>query len=140
MLAATLVRAGRSPAIQPHPEASPQAGLEGLGYTLRLPRQQIAGQYARREDSRVQGVFEKYFQELKKAYAEKGTEHSGRTALENLLNAVAAEVAPKARVQQEPLRHRDKGAPDFKVSQDGMKEGAQLRLAFEKEMERLKAA
>jgi N-6 DNA methylase len=68
----------------------------------------------------VKDVFERYFLELRKAYADKGTEHSGRTALENFLNAVAARVAPKVRIQQEPLRQGDKGAPDFKVTQTGM--------------------
>ena len=52
----------------------------------------------------MQEIFEQYLLELRKAYSEAGTEHSGRTALENFLNAVASEVAPKAHVQHEPLR------------------------------------
>lgn len=65
-------------------------------------------------------LFEQYLLELRKAYAEDGTEHSGRPALQNFLDAVAAELAPKAHVQHEPKRQKDKGAPDYKVSQSGM--------------------
>ena len=68
----------------------------------------------------MKNVFEKYILELRKAYTQEGTEHSGRTALENFLNAVAAKVAPKAHVQHEPKRQKDKGAPDFMVRQTGM--------------------
>ena len=49
------------------------------------------------------------------------TEHTGRTALENLLNSVAADQAHGSiTVQQEPKRVAEKGAPDFKVSRQGM--------------------
>jgi len=69
---------------------------------------------------RRERCFREVFLELRKAYAERSTEHSGRTALENFLNAVAAQGAPKVRIQQEPLRQGDKDAPDFKVSYAGM--------------------
>lgn len=68
----------------------------------------------------VKDIFEKYLLELRSAYREEGTEHSGRTALENFLNAIAARIAPNARVQHEPKRHKEKGAPDFMVHQSGM--------------------
>ncbi len=68
----------------------------------------------------MKDVFEKYLSDLRAAYREEGTEHSGRTALENLLNAFAAEQAPPANVQHEPKHVAEKGAPDFKVSRQGM--------------------
>ena len=68
----------------------------------------------------MQEIFERYLLELRNAYSVEGTEHSGRTALENFLNAVAAKVSPRAHIQQEPLRQGGKGAPDFMVSQSGM--------------------
>jgi|TARA_A100001391_G_scaffold113957_1_gene76717 predicted helicase len=65
--------------------------------------------------------FDTYLKALAEAYREGGTEHTGRTALENLLNVFAGEaVAPGIRVQHEPKRESDKGAPDFKVKRQGM--------------------
>jgi hypothetical protein len=80
----------------------------------------IAGQYARREDSRVKGVFEKYLLALRKTPLDEHTEHTGRTALETLLQAIADEADTGIRVQHEPKRQADKGAPDFKVSKSGL--------------------
>jgi hypothetical protein len=65
--------------------------------------------------------FDTYLKALAAAYRDGGTEHSGRTALENLLNAFAPEtLAPGTTVQHEPKRDADKGAPDFKVKRAGM--------------------
>jgi hypothetical protein len=72
------------------------------------------------EHGPVDDVFEKYLQELRNAYAQDGTEHSGRTALQNFLTAVAAGIAPEVHVQHEPKRQQDKGAPDFMISKAGM--------------------
>lgn len=63
----------------------------------------------------MKDIFQTYFQALREAYANGGTEHSGRTALENFLNAVRPE---KVRVQHEPPRQDDKGSPDFKIMRD----------------------
>ena len=68
----------------------------------------------------MQDVFDRYVLELKKAYAEEGTEQSGRPALKALLDVFAAMQVPPASVQHEPKQVAAKGAPDFKVSRDGM--------------------
>jgi hypothetical protein len=65
--------------------------------------------------------FDTYLKALAGVYRDGGTEHTGRTALENLLNAFAADaMAPGIAVQHEPKRDTDKGAPDFKVKRQGM--------------------
>lgn len=65
--------------------------------------------------------FDSYLIALAAAYREGGTEHTGRTPLENLLNAFAADALHAGiAVQHEPRRDRDKGAPDFKVKSGGM--------------------
>jgi hypothetical protein len=48
------------------------------------------------------------------------TEHTGRAALETLLGQFAGDAGTGVRVQHEPKRDKEKGAPDFKVSQHGM--------------------
>ena len=65
--------------------------------------------------------FDTYLKALTKTRLSEHTEHTGRTALENLLTAVADEFADgRITVQQEPKREKDKGAPDFKISRQGM--------------------
>jgi hypothetical protein len=69
----------------------------------------------------VKDAFERYLLELRKSYADgAGTEMSGRSALEALLNAFGTQQNPVALVQHEPKRAVAKGAPDFKVSRQGM--------------------
>lgn len=63
--------------------------------------------------------FESYLKSLCETPLSEHTEHTGRTALENLLNAVADAANGNITVQQEPRRVADKGAPDFKISQPG---------------------
>ena len=66
-----------------------------------------------------QDVLKGYFSTLAEHYgpaAGDATEHSGRTALENLLNALKpANVS----VTHEPGRQGEKGAPDFKIMHGG---------------------
>jgi hypothetical protein len=65
--------------------------------------------------------FDTYLKALATVYRDGGTEHTGRTALENLLNVFAAEAMGRGtNVQHEPQREADKGAPDFKVKRQGM--------------------
>ena len=80
----------------------------------------------------MKDIFEKYLLELRKAYTQQGTEHSGRTALENFLNAVAAKVAPKAHVQHEPKRHwgKVKGQMAARVGATASGTHRALRLSF----------
>ena len=67
----------------------------------------------------IQPDFDSYLKSLCETPLSEHTEHTGRTALENLLNAVADGTNENITVQQEPRRVADKGAPDFKVSQSG---------------------
>jgi predicted helicase len=65
--------------------------------------------------------FDTYLKALAAGYREGGTEHTGRTALENLLNAFKADaLQPRIQVQHEGGREGDKGAPDYKIKRDGM--------------------
>ncbi len=65
--------------------------------------------------------FDTYLKTLARVYRDEGTEHTGRTALENLLNVFSAEaMQPGLLVQHEAGRQGDKGAPDFKIKLNGM--------------------
>ena len=67
----------------------------------------------------VQQALQRYFDALAEHYgpaAGDATEHSGRTALENLLNALRPAGVS---VTNEPGRQGDKGAPDFKIMRNG---------------------
>jgi len=65
--------------------------------------------------------FDTYLKALAAGYREGGTGHTGRTALENLLNAFKSDaLQPHIQVQHEGGREGDKGAPDFKIKRDGM--------------------
>ncbi|MCH8167809.1 MAG: N-6 DNA methylase, partial [Proteobacteria bacterium] len=61
--------------------------------------------------------FETYLRKLRETPIPEHTEHTGRSALEALLNAFASAGIT---VQHEPKRVPGKGAPDFKVMCDGM--------------------
>jgi hypothetical protein len=65
-------------------------------------------------------AFADYLKALKKFSASERTEHTDRTPVEQLLNAFAAEAEGRPKVQQEPGKIGDKGAPDFKVTKSGM--------------------
>ena len=67
----------------------------------------------------IQPDFDSYLKTLCETPLSEHTEHTGRTALENLLRSVADAANGNITVQQEPRRVADKGAPDFKVSQPG---------------------
>ena len=68
----------------------------------------------------MRGIFEKYLLSLRKTRLEDKTEHTDRSSLETLLQAIAEKVDTGIRVQHEPKRDADKGAPDFKISESGM--------------------
>ncbi|MDA0276780.1 MAG: hypothetical protein O3C52_06990 [Proteobacteria bacterium] len=63
------------------------------------------------------GPFERYLRKLRNTPIDEHTEHTGRSALEDLLNEFAGDGTS---VQHEPKRVAEKGAPDFKVSRHGM--------------------
>jgi hypothetical protein len=65
--------------------------------------------------------FDTYLRKLRETPLEEQTEHTGRSALEDLLNQFAARaLAQGVAVQHEPRREADKGAPDFKIKRQGM--------------------
>lgn len=64
--------------------------------------------------------FEAYLAGVRKTALAEQTEHSSRSALEALLEAAAAKFNERTpKVQHEPRREQDKGAPDFKVTLTG---------------------
>jgi hypothetical protein len=64
--------------------------------------------------------FDVYLRKLRETPLEEHTEHTGRSALETLLNAFTARATgPKITIQHEPKRTPEKGAPDFKISRTG---------------------
>jgi hypothetical protein len=66
-------------------------------------------------------TFYTYLRKLRETPLDEQTEHTGRAALEGLLNAFALKAAGKRiAVQHEPKRVVDKGAPDFKVQRQGL--------------------
>lgn len=62
--------------------------------------------------------FEKYFDEVKRDY-KSGTEHTIRTSLENLLNAVKPSGTIKI-TQEHKKEKGEKGKPDFKIGKGGL--------------------
>ena len=65
--------------------------------------------------------FDSYLQALCETPLNEHTEHTGRTALETLLKSIGTDHAgANIIVQQEPKRVPDKGAPDFKISRQGI--------------------
>jgi hypothetical protein len=65
-------------------------------------------------------IFESYLIALRKTKIDEKTEHTDRAALQSLLRAFADESGVGAEVQHEPKRVADKGAPDFKVTKNGL--------------------
>ena len=65
-------------------------------------------------------TFDRYFLALKKTDIGDKTEHTDRSALQELLLAIAHEHNKGIHVQHEPKRVVDKGAPDFKVTEKGL--------------------
>jgi N-6 DNA methylase len=62
-----------------------------------------------------------YLRKLRQTPLAEQTEHTGRSALETLLNEFAVRGGGRQiTVQHEPKRIADKGAPDFKISRQGM--------------------
>jgi len=64
--------------------------------------------------------FEEYLQKLRNAYQYGGTEHTGRPELKAFLEVVCAAHAPDAHIQHEPKLTPGKGAPDFKITRQGL--------------------
>jgi len=65
-------------------------------------------------------AFNTYLLKLRQTPLTEQTEHTSRSALEELLNAFAAAAGDRVTVQHEPKRAADKGAPDFKIKRLGM--------------------
>ncbi len=62
-------------------------------------------------------LFQNYIKELQDTPIDKITEHSKRSALENLLKQIAEEMVHKIAILHEPKREKNFGSPDFKISQ-----------------------
>ncbi|MDQ2720647.1 MAG: N-6 DNA methylase [Bacteroidota bacterium] len=60
--------------------------------------------------------FEDYFKALQNTPIDQITEHSHRTQLENLLNAIVQTHKLKIKILHEPKREEKFGAPDFKIT------------------------
>lgn len=66
--------------------------------------------------------FDSYLRSLADSYRDgDGTEHSGRAALQSLLESFASDSTKSGvQIQHEPKRVSDRGAPDFKIKHQGM--------------------
>ena len=64
--------------------------------------------------------FDRYVLALRKSAIDEKTEHTDRAALQTLLQALADANTHGVAVQHEPKRIADKGAPDFKITKDGL--------------------
>jgi N-6 DNA Methylase len=65
-------------------------------------------------------VFDRYLLALRQTALDEKTEHTDRLALETLLQALADESQKGIKVQHEPKRVTNKGAPDFKITKSGL--------------------
>jgi hypothetical protein len=65
-------------------------------------------------------LFDRYLQALRKTSIDEKTEHTDRAPLQALLQAVADGSTSGVAVQHEPKRIADKGAPDFKITKNGL--------------------
>src|SRR5271166_556499 len=65
-------------------------------------------------------LFDRYILALRKTAIEDKTEHTDRAALQSLLQEIADQTQRGVKVQHEPKRVADKGAPDFKVSKTAL--------------------
>ena len=65
-------------------------------------------------------LFDRYILALRATSVEDKTEHTDRAALQSLLQDIADKAHKGVKVQHEPKRVADKGAPDFKVSKTGL--------------------
>ncbi len=66
-------------------------------------------------------IFDHYLQALRKTSSKAKTEHTDRTALENLLQAIAEpkKLAVHQETKQQKVGTETRGAPDFKVTKSG---------------------
>ncbi len=61
-------------------------------------------------------IFQNYIKELQKHKISEITEHSHRTALQNLLNSYIEEIQQKTNILHEPKRQGKNGSPDFMIT------------------------
>jgi hypothetical protein len=65
-------------------------------------------------------AFAEYLRQLRKFALNEKTEHTDRSAMQTLLEGFARQADRGTKVQHEPKRIADKGAPDFKITKPGM--------------------
>jgi hypothetical protein len=68
----------------------------------------------------VKELFDRYILALRTTAIGDKTEHTDRAALQSLLQEFADKTEQGIKVQHEPKRVADKGAPDFKISKPGL--------------------
>ncbi len=87
-----------------------------------MPRHFVADSvYASRGARMVsKELFDRYILALRTTAIEDKTEHTDRAALQSLLQEFADKTKQGIKVQHEPKRVAEKGAPDFKVSKGGL--------------------
>lgn len=68
----------------------------------------------------VKELFDRYILALRTTAIGDKTEHTDRAALQSLLQEFADKTEQGIKVQHEPKRVADKGAPDFKISKTGL--------------------
>jgi hypothetical protein len=64
-------------------------------------------------------IFEAYLLKLRNTAVKEQTEHTSRAALEGLLQEFAGK-GKGIKIQHEPRRVADKGAPDYRITVKGM--------------------
>lgn len=64
-------------------------------------------------------AFDEYFKRLRKIARDEKTEHTDRTGAELLLEVFATQAGSDVKLQHEPKKIADKGAPDFKITVSG---------------------
>ena len=73
-----------------------------------------------RKGDSISDIFKAYLCDLREFQKGAKTEHTDRGALQTLLKAFASQAEGNPKVQHEPRRVAEKGAPDFKVTKDEM--------------------
>ena len=69
----------------------------------------------------MNSIFESYLHKIRDTAVSEQTEHTSRSALENLLGTFAAKAGTnRIQVVHEPTRQQGFGAPDFKIKSIGV--------------------
>lgn len=103
----------------------PHGRRHGMATERRLDFEPSRG---RKHKAAMRDRFESYLLKLRETPLSEHTEHTGRSALQDVLDQFAKDAKSGLHVQHEPKRQQDKGAPDFKVSRHGVERRTSLNL------------